>query len=577
MNNKAKYIYIFLLIIIVSGSILFCGCVYENLMNVSSEKIDEGRADTELEKTTNLGEEEIFLEMKAKQDKNPLSDINVRKAIFYAIDRERIVSELFGEYGNVPESLFKKDSILWHPAWDEYVFDPHEAKKYLAKAGYGIDNPLYLTISAVDNSDYKEVVEGIIKENLSEIGINLWILNRSPKEFYQDYVYTGNYDLGLWSMYVTGVDELCCAFSSNKIPSMETDENKNCQNFYWYSNRNADSILQQLNYLKDIDRIKEKTSELQDIIAADAALLPLYSRLFVFAFNDNISKVNIDIIEDSVFYNVEDWGLSSEAASNEGEKKEITIGYKASHIDIFNGFEQNFINRLLFKGLWKIDDGGLYEPELIESFISQEDKPEGLLSNEVVVKLKDNIYWNDGSPVTSEDVEYTIEFFKEYMENQEYFSKLDEDYKKIKEIKIIDQKNFTIIFESTVEDWEKLFLQLFKKNFFKYDNPDDIIYDQIISNGPYSLKNYDSGGTMVMEINEHYYGDIPEIERFIVRFDPDEHNLISMLEGGEIDGTGIPVDFELMKQLEEDYDINLFIKPGNLMEHLALCMKPKEG
>jgi ABC-type transport system substrate-binding protein len=576
MSNKAKYIYIFLSAI-VTGFLLLCGCVYENLVPVSSESIGEERADTELEKVINLSEEEIFLEMKARQDKNPLSDINIRKAILYAIDRKRIINELFGEYSSVPESLFTKDSILWHPAWAEYDFDPDEAKKYLGKAGYGVDNPLYLTISAVNNSDCKEALEGIIKENLSEIGINLWVSNRAPKEFYQGYVYTGNYDLGLWSAYIAGKDELCCTFSSNKIPSMETEENKNCQNFYWYSNKNVDSQLQQLQELADIDEINKKTSEIQDMLASDAALLPLYSRLFVFAFNDNINKVKIDIIGDSVFYDVEDWELASEKVSSEDEKKEITIGYEASHIDIFNGFDQNFISRLLFKGLWKVNDDGLYEPELLGSFNSPEDKLLGVFSNEIVVKLKDNIYWDDGSPVTSEDVAYTIEFFKDYMEKQEYFSELDEDYKKIKEIKIIDQKNFSIIFESTVKDWEKLFLQLFKKDSFGYGNPDDLIYYKIITNGPYRIIKYDPDGTMVLEINEHYYGGLPEIERFVIRFDSDKHNLIAMLEEGEIDGTSIPADLDLMKQLEEDYDINLLIKPGNLMEHLALCMKPKEG
>ena len=67
-----------------------------------------------------------------------------------------------------------------------------------------------------------------------------------------------------------------------------------------------------------------------------------------------------------------------------------------------------------------------------------------------------------------------------------------------------------------------------------------------------------------------------EIERLIIRFDQDINNLIAMLKEGEIDALSIPVDSELMAELEQNNNIKLMIKPGNLMEHLALSLKPSE-
>ncbi len=50
-----------------------------------------------------------------------------------------------------------------------------------------------------------------------------------------------------------------------------------------------------------------------------------------------------------------------------------------------------------------------------------------------------------------------------------------------------------------------------------------------------------------------------------------------MLRDEEIDLLSIPIDLDLMKDLEENEDFNLLVKPGNLLEHLAICLKPKEG
>ena len=179
-----------------------------------------------------LSEEELFLEMKAKQDKNPLKDINVRKAILHSVNREVIVDEIFMGYNNISNSLFAEGSPFWYPAWTEYDYNLNKAREFLSKAGHGPENPLYITIRAVDNSASKRLIENLIREDLEKIGIILWIYNDSPKEFYQNHVYNGTFDLGLWSLYISGGEELECSFSSNKIPSMETEENTDCENFY---------------------------------------------------------------------------------------------------------------------------------------------------------------------------------------------------------------------------------------------------------------------------------------------------------------------------------------------------------
>ena len=95
---------------------LLLGCSVEDLGLLSSNGLDEEEEvlnNTEVK----LSDVDLFLEMKARQDKNQLSDIDIRKAIFHAVDRIRIVDELFGEYGQVASSLFPTNSLYWSQSW----------------------------------------------------------------------------------------------------------------------------------------------------------------------------------------------------------------------------------------------------------------------------------------------------------------------------------------------------------------------------------------------------------------------------------------------------------------------------
>ena len=554
--------------------ILSAGCSVEDLGLLPSNGINEEEVSLN-NPELNLSEEELFLEMKARQDNNRLSDLDIRKAIFHAVDRIRIVDELFGGYGQVANSLFPIGSPYWNQSWSEYDYDLKKAKEYLSKAGYGIENPLYLTVSSVTNSETKQIIEDIIKEDLKKIGINLWIINSPPKELYQDKIWSGDYELGIWSMFIFNENDLNTSFASNKIPPMETEENTNCENFYWYKSIEIDDLLKQVPNLSYPGIVMEKIIEIQDILARDAVILPLYSRLFVLAYN-NLREVDLEVLGEKPFLNIDKWKLPYDVVVSEGEKTEITIGYEYDLIDIFNGFEKYFINDLLFKGLLKSNSDGSYESVLLEDFYYDEEEHTGIPGLILNVKLKDEIFWQDGDPITSYDIKYTLDYFKTYMEEKEYFSKLDEDYKKIEEINIIDEKNFSISFNENTDNWQKLFDQVYKENTFDYYDPDNFPYKKIISSGPYRIEEYDKDGRLVFEVNENYFGGSPEIERLTILFDPDINNLILMLKEGEIDALSIPVDPVLIEELDQDKNIKLLIKPGNLMEHLALSLKPSE-
>lgn len=538
-----------------------CSCEYEDFeLFESLDNVDEAGSENSIVEEEYIGSEEFFLELKEKQEnKNPLNDINVRKAIFYAIDREEIVKELFGDYNEVLDSLFLKNSYFHHPSWSEYDHDLSKAKDFLSNVGYGTDNPLYITIGSRNNHSNYKVIEDMIKEDLDEIGIKIWIFNKPPEEWYPDYVIKGNYELGLWSIensYGSGLNSL---FNSEKLPSYETAENKDCLNFYWYSNSDIDEVLKEIMEEKEYEEKKELFGQFQDVLADDAVILPLYSRLITIAYNnEKLKKIDVDIKNNKVSYNVENWNLSD-------EESEIIIGCEGEDCGPVDLFDSNYLKDLILADLWEIDKKGEYEPVLVK-------ESDNISELEVAVLLKDDIFWEDGEPITSEDVAYTYNIL---LANEDLIG-MDEDYFKIEKIDVVNEKEFNIVFKEYFEDWKRLFGIVFPDGTLEERDLYDFSIEDTEASGRYKIAEYISGDYLLLEKNEFYSGKESGIDRIKILFDSDINNLIGMLRAQEIDLVKVPFDLNLMSILEEDGDVDLLVEPGDLLEHIAISLKPVE-
>ena len=541
----------------------------------------DGEEETSNEKNIadeiDISSNEYFLKLKAKQkNKNPLNDINIRKAIFYAIDRERIVNELLGKYGEVLNSLFAIDSYYYYPAWSEYDYDLNKAKEFLSKAGFGVDNPLYITIGTTSDKseEQKQIIEDMIKEDLDKIGIKLGIFNKPSEEWYPDYVLSGNYELGVLSIKNFDGSSVNSNFSSDKLTSLATEENKNCLNFYWYKNSDADEILKKVINESDAEKRKELFQNLQDILAQDAVILPLYNKLFAIAYNNKkIKNVDFSIKNNKIFFDIENWILSNKEEESEDKINEIIIGYKGEYCKLANLFNMDYIKSLVLKGLWEINEKGEYESVLVEEeYVSSDDITTSMPTLKRKITLKDNIFWEDGTPITSGDVKYTYDAILE----NDIIMNIDEDYSRIEGIEIINEKEFNIVFKENVKDWKKLFSVILKEGLLEAKDINNFSVKDIIANGPYKVGDYGDEKYLLLEKNEFYLVKSSEIDSIKILFDTDINNLISMLKAGEIDILSIRPDLILMRSLEENEDLDLLVEPGNVLEYLAISLKPVE-
>ncbi|HVW92602.1 MAG TPA: ABC transporter substrate-binding protein, partial [Devosia sp.] len=106
---------------------------------------------------------------------SPFSDIRVRKAANLAIDRQSIVDFLNG--AATPAKGFAPPTSPWFGAPSfELKYDPDEARKLLAEAGYGPDHPVKLKV-VISSSGGGQMtplsMNEIIQQNLHDVGIDV--------------------------------------------------------------------------------------------------------------------------------------------------------------------------------------------------------------------------------------------------------------------------------------------------------------------------------------------------------------------------------------------------------------------
>lgn len=102
---------------------------------------------------------------------SPVSDVNVRKAICYAIDSEAITKAQGGELFEFSNQLAVPGSESYNEEVEGYPYDPEKAKELLAEAGYADG----FTITATGSGADQEAFFTLIQAYLQEVGITLEI------------------------------------------------------------------------------------------------------------------------------------------------------------------------------------------------------------------------------------------------------------------------------------------------------------------------------------------------------------------------------------------------------------------
>jgi peptide/nickel transport system substrate-binding protein len=116
----------------------------------------------------------LLLSSPAQREEYPmLSDLRVRQALNYAVNKQEIVDALTGGYGSPATTGFVgPDGVGYVQNWNAYVYDADKARELLDEAGYGDGFTIKLWYPTGRYPFGDQIVE-VVASYLAEVGVTL--------------------------------------------------------------------------------------------------------------------------------------------------------------------------------------------------------------------------------------------------------------------------------------------------------------------------------------------------------------------------------------------------------------------
>lgn len=253
------------------------------------------------------GGERLYLNLAENKDPSDptkphpiLSDLRVRQAIAYGLNKQRIIDKLLNGKakpgsGEANAGYFNCTNV------GPYPYDPEKAKKLLDDAGWkaGSDGirtkdgtRLRLKYSTTSGNKLREDSQVLVVEDMKTIGIEFYIENapssvviggwadNSPRKHgnFDIIMYTSNGGVDIHSQFDT-------VFNSANIPS---EKNQNGTNYARFNNAQVDDLLKKAAAEPDIAKRKDYYCQISQIVYDQAPVIYLYQRYGLDSYRDRV-------------------------------------------------------------------------------------------------------------------------------------------------------------------------------------------------------------------------------------------------------------------------------------------------
>jgi peptide/nickel transport system substrate-binding protein len=245
-------------------------------------------------------------------------DPAVRQALYYGMDKETIIKEIYYGVMTSTESFLPHQSWGFNPDLQKHVYDPAKAKQILDKAGWkpadgGIREKngvrLAFTNSTTAGNHVREQAQELLQQNWHDIGVDMQIKDMPAAVIWGDFYGQSRYDSVMvgWNQ-MTGPDpDVTIWYSSKAIPV----KGGAGQNTMEYINPKVDELLAQ--GATTLDRSKRATiyREVQSIIRGDLPTLPMFQYTHIEGVKDNLIGYDPSVYVWSNCWNIGQWYWAS--------------------------------------------------------------------------------------------------------------------------------------------------------------------------------------------------------------------------------------------------------------------------
>ncbi|MBI1281443.1 MAG: hypothetical protein GC179_25170 [Anaerolineaceae bacterium] len=244
-------------------------------------------------------------------------DVNVRKALAMAFNRQKIVDDLLLGKLPVPGSYWEGTPFA-RPDAKPYAYDPEAAKKLLDDAGWkdsngdgtrDKDGKEFVLRFIASQRQIRKDVQAVVQQSFADLGIKVETSNYD--NFFDTFgeggpAATGQYDIAEWSQNPDFPDPNTNVFLCSEIPSADNPEGSN---WTGYCNEKVDSLLQE--QLKTTDTAKriELFHEIDQQLFDDVAWVGVWYDADIWATTKRVENARYSGADP--FWNAINWDVTS--------------------------------------------------------------------------------------------------------------------------------------------------------------------------------------------------------------------------------------------------------------------------
>ena len=201
-----------------------------------------------------------------------LRDVQVRRAIAYAIDRKPMIDYLWRGFVRPAASVLPPESWAYDPRVETYEHDPGKARQMLDAAGYKVGSNgvrFHLTMKT-STEEAPRLLAAVLQQQLRDVGIELDTRTFEFATFFAD-VTSGAFQVYSlrWVAGNEDPDIFEYAFHSDKFAP-------NGANRGYYKNPKLDLLIDQARRETDQNVRKKLYAEIQEILADDLPYINLW-------------------------------------------------------------------------------------------------------------------------------------------------------------------------------------------------------------------------------------------------------------------------------------------------------------
>ncbi|MGE5140861.1 MAG: ABC transporter substrate-binding protein, partial [Rudaea sp.] len=246
-----------------------------------------------------------------------------------------------------------------------------------------------------------------------------------------------------------------------------------------------------------------------------------------------------------------------------------------------------YADELCCTGLWNWDDKGNMEPELAAQIPTADNGGISADGKSITIKLRDGLKWQDGQPITSDDIKFTIAAVQN-PNNKGISSRYGFDKSAggpyITSVDTPDPQTAVVHYSEPYAPWAAdlglssnsgMGLQPAHLLKDKQSLDKDPYLQKPVGAGPFTVTEWVSGDHITMMANPNYWRGKPNLDEIDIKIVPSREAGLAAVQTGDVDLVEDTSEGNIPTVEAMEPKVHLVTVPGSEFEHLLFNLDTK--